>query len=78
MVITGHSYIWRLDSNMSTSSELTNLELHGVEVHCMGVSRGTLRPERSMRRPYRCMRRYLNRMSQYHPDVIYVHLGEND
>ena len=63
---------------MLTSSDLSNLGLHGVEMRCVGVSGGALRPEQSTRRPYSCMCRYIGRVSHYHPDVIYVHFEEND
>ena len=63
---------------MSTSSELRNLGLRGVDVHCVGVSGGTLSPDRSRRTPNRCVWQHLRRVEQYRPHLIYVHLGEND
>jgi len=63
---------------MSTSPDVRNLGLQGVEVRCVGVGGGALRRDHSSRRPRRCMWRYLNSVSHYRPDVIYVHVGEND
>ena len=78
VVLIGHSYVWRLERYMSTSSELRNLGLRGVDVHCVGISGGSLSQDRSRRTPNRCMWQHLRRVEQYRPHVIYVHLGEND
>jgi len=43
VLLIGHSYIRRLAEYMDSSQELENLGLPGVNVHCIGVSGGTLR-----------------------------------
>ena len=78
VVLIRHSYVWHLERYMFTSSELRNLGLRGVDVHCVGVSRGTLSPDRSRRTPNRCVWQHLRRVEQYRPHLIYVHLGKND
>ena len=78
VVMTDHSYVRRLERYMSTSSDRRNLRLHDVEVRCVVVSRGALRPDHSTRRLYRCMWQCVSRASHYRPDIIYIHLGEND
>ena len=78
VVLTVHSYVRRLERYMSMSSDRRNLGQHDVEVRCVGVSGGALRPDHSTRRPYRCMWRYVSHVSHHRPDVIYVHLSENN
>jgi len=42
VLLIGHSFIRRLAEYMDLSQELENLGLPGVNVHCIGVSGGTL------------------------------------
>ena len=72
IVLVGHSYVRRLCDYMATSQEHANLGLHGVEVHCVGVGRATLRPGD------RNIRNFLRAVSQHRPFIVYVHIGEND
>ena len=72
VLLIGHSYIRRLAEYMDSSEELENLGLPGVNVHCIGVSGGTLRQGR------RCIRRALSTVPSLHPFVIFIHMGEND
>ena len=71
VLLIGHSYIRRLQEFMSSSPQLLNFGLSGVQVRCIGVGGATLGQRR-------CIRRHLRAVSVYHPDIIFVHIGEND
>ena len=73
VVLVGHSYVRRLAEYMDCQRpRLVNMELAGVEVHCVGIGGATLRPGD------RCIRRHLAAVSAYRPTFIYLHIGEND
>lgn len=74
VVILGHSYVHRLSTFMSSNTHYDNLSFNRQEVvvRCLGVSGGTLR------RGHRSVQRTLSCVVLEHPDIVIVHIGEND
>jgi len=77
VVLLGHSYVRRLGEYMSESDDRMNLGLRNVTVHCEAVGGATLGPTVGRRRD-KCIRRLLPAVAAHQPDVIFVHIGEND
>ena len=72
VVLVGHSYVRRLNEYM-TRRRQTNLGFDDVEVRSVFRGGARLHPPDSDRR-----RRMIETVDGYHPDFIFVHMGEND
>jgi len=73
VVLVGHSYTRRLAEYMDRQRpRLINMELAGVQVHCIGISGATLRPATA------ASGGSFAAVSAYRLTFIYLHIGEND
>jgi len=70
VVLVGHSYIRRLNDFMRRTGQ-TNLLPDGVEVHCVFNGGACLWPPHATQQMIDDVRRH-------RPDVIFLHMGEND
>jgi len=70
VVLVGHSYIRRLDDFMKSTGQM-NLLLDGVEVQCMFSGGARLRPPGTTRE-------MIDADRMHRPDIIFIHMGEND
>jgi len=71
----GHSYIWRLQDFMTKNNEeYGNLGFEGNEVSLLSVGEGgaTVGPGP------KCIEHFIFSVIHFHPDIIYLHIGEND
>ena len=74
VVVLGHSYVRRLEEFIRQHPRLRDLELQRVRVEFIGISGATLhRRHRS-----RCIMDYVDRVLEYNPDIVFIHIGEND
>jgi len=84
VVIVGHSSVRRLGEYMTSTPGRANLGLSGVQLYTVAGGGATLRPRPRWRRARGqwqrqwCMEFLLPDVSAMRPDVIYLHLGEND
>ena len=74
IIVLGHSYIRRLEEFIRQHPRFRDLQLQNVRVKFIGIGGATLhRRHRS-----RCIMDYVDRVLEYNPDIVFIHIGEND
>lgn len=74
VVLLGHSYIRRLEQYISRNVVWKNLGFRNdaVEIRFVCLGGATVRPG------HRCMTRLMTEVRRLQPDLVYMHVGEND
>lgn len=76
VLLVGHSYIRRLDENMRRTPGRQNLGYNTdrIVIRCVGQGGAVLRPGD----PERCILSVLSTALVPHPNIVFLHIGEND